>query len=70
MNAKDREQAKLTADEINTLQYMLEDYIERLKSTFQGGMHGYDEKLMLYNMLVIEKKLQLKMAITKEQNAA
>ena len=59
MNAKDRAQANLTLDEINTLQYVLDDFVEKLKSSFLGGMHGYDEKLTLYNMLVISNKLKL-----------
>ena len=59
MNAKDRAQANLTPDEINTLEYVLDDFVEKLKSSFSGGMYGYDEKLTLYNMLVISKKLKL-----------
>ena len=59
MNAKDREQANLTTDEIDILQFILDDFTEKIKSTFQNGTSWHDEKVTLYTMLVIDKKLRL-----------
>ena len=47
----------LTVDEINILRYFLQNSIDEIKSGYTGGAHARDEKMLVYAMMTIDKKL-------------